>query len=429
MWPFKTKKQIVQHTKAQKIIVPSSNWNSYVLQSDGMPLEASIAMEMYDENTAVATSVDLISTPIENMSLILVDQQTNDIVTNSTSEKLLDFIKQPNGFETQSEFIGTLVRHYKLTGNAHIALIGTGQPAEMHSVAPSIVSIIENTNDGYPDEYLISEGVASGNFKRDANIGKITRFLNSNGIMEFYHIMAYSNSSKKIKGSSPLEAAAADVRQQIAGRIHNVSLLKQGGKMSLAIIFKDEVPPTSDTIKDREEMIKDRIEGPGKAGKIGVFSSKDGIDIQNFGSTNNDMDYKNLDMMASKAIYNRFGIPLPLVDTAGSTFSNVESSIPYFYRQVVLPTANVIFKNMSKVLLPRFGFDSRRYVLTYDENKIATLAKLKLDELKERKEIGIETINELRGLLPGRPDVDGGDEILVSMTQTPLTNVGSTVGM
>ena len=70
---FKKKKQPILQKKAQTIIPGSPVFSSYVLNTDGSPLNSAIAMQIYEENGAVATSVDKIAEPIEDT---LQDVQT-----------------------------------------------------------------------------------------------------------------------------------------------------------------------------------------------------------------------------------------------------------------------------------------------------------------------------------------------------------------
>ena len=78
------------------------------------------------------------------------------------------------------------------------------------------------------------------------------------------------------------------------------------------------------------------------------------------------------------------------------------------------------------MVLPRYGLDPSKVRLTYNPESIPALAASRLDELKTRKELGLETINEMRGALPDREDVDGGDAILVPASMVPIAAISVT---
>ena len=418
-------------TNTKQIVVPANEFNSYIYgqSSFDRALTDSIALQYYDDSPAIATAIDLITNPIEQMNLVIYDNQEQKNIESSQANDLLSFLRQPNGFQGQAEFIGDVTRHYLITGKAWIWLLGTGKPQEIHDINPVIVSTVLNSQDNYSDYYMIQSGIGQGQYNRVEKAKELTRFISISGINELYQIARYSNHIDKTTGSSPLEAISKDIRLQLQGRIHNVKLLEAGGRLSLLIVFHDDTPPIDAVIKQRDKLIKERISGVENTGKIAQFSSSDGIDIKNMNISNQDMDYANLEKMASNSIYNRFGIPLALIDLTGSTFSNVEASIPYFFHSTVLPVANKIFSNLSKCICPRFGLDSRRFKITYDINKINQLEKYILENLELRRKTGIETTNELRAQLKNRPPVTNGDEVLIGVNQVPLSSVFDNVGL
>ena len=72
--------------------------------------------------------------------------------------------------------------------------------------------------------------------------------------------------------------------------------------------------------------------------------------------------------------------------------------------------------------MPRYGMDD--LYLSYDPENIKVLMRQMLLELEARRKINIETINELRMLLPSRESVDGGGAIYQPAT---LVAVGEDV--
>lgn len=377
---------------------------------------ARMAFEFYRQNSAVATAVDMIAEAIEQIRPVLKDTEGNI----EDSSEVLELLTTPNGFETYAEYIGQLSRHYLLKHDSHTVAMGNVRrdPSELYAIKPYLINPMINNMDKYPQQYIVSESVGRGHYTRDQQ-GKIVRFLDGS-MKELYHIMGFSSRSNQVEADSPLEAAALETKQQIEGRVHNLSMLKNGGRLSMVVNFKDDDPGISDdTHRDRRRRVREEYSGSENAGKVAVISGG-AIDIKELGKTNRDMDYTNLDKIASNAIYLRYGIPLPLVSLEASTFNNIENAIVFFYEATVLPLYDVLFNNLSKFLLPRYGMDPRKVRLTYNEEMIKPLMTKRLQEIKLRKEINVETIDELRALIPGRDDIPGGDKVYQNATLVPV---------
>jgi len=175
-----------------------------------------------------------------------------------------------------------------------------------------------------------------------------------------------------------------------------------------------------DEHKERTQKINETFGGPENAGKIGVMSGGDVEKVEELGTTQKDMDYAELDRIAGQAIYFRYKIPLPLITVSASTFNNMQTGIEMLYDNAVLPLADKLFSGLTRFLLPRFGIDMNTARITYNPDSLQALKTRRLDELKKRKDIGVETANELRESIPNRGPVDGGDVIYQPATMVPI---------
>ncbi|MCK5018040.1 MAG: phage portal protein [Candidatus Peribacteraceae bacterium] len=401
----KTVPAIEQKGQTTEVIwpLPEGSFIEYALGLGGR-VTASKAMQFYRTNSTIATAVDKIATKVEQISPVLKTKDNKFI----KEHPVIDLLKSPNPFDTWQEFIGKMSRHYLLKHDSHLSLLGNVQrpPLELYAVKPENVSTTQAA-DYFPAAYNVTVGPGRGHYLRK-EVGRLARFLDGN-MKEFYHMMGFSSRSDEIQGDSPLEAAALEAKQQIQGRTHNLSLLKNGGRLSLVVSFKDADGTDDDEHKLRKQRINEDLGGSGNAGKIAVVSGAQ-VDIKEVGTNNKDMDYAMLDKVASQAIYLRYEIPLPLVSTDASTYNNVENALFDFYENTVLPHVDILFSGLSKVLLPRYGIDDM--VISYDPESINTLIRQKLEEIKTRKDINIETINELRALLPNRESISAGGDTL-----------------
>lgn len=385
----------------------------------GGRVSARQAMQFYRDNSSVATAVDWIADSFEQIKPILETKNSKGVISYNNDHEIIKLLTRPNGFQTWQEFGGMLSRHYLVKHDSHIAALGNinRPPIELYSVKPLNVSTVEDGRDGFPGYYNIPSGIGRGNYSRKESLRVGTRFYDG-PLKELYHIMGFSSRPNNVEGDSPLEAAALEAKQQIDGRVHNLKMLRNGGRLSLLVSFKDE-RLDDDEHAERVKRINEGWAGPDNAGKIAVVSGAE-MDVKELGTTNKDMDYVKLDQAAAFAIYMRYKIPLPLVSVKASTFNNMRTAIIMLYDIAVLPHADTVFAGLSKMLLPRYGLDSATTRITYNPDSITALMARRLEELEKRKKINIETPNELRTLLPNREPVEGGDSLYQPANLVPM---------
>lgn len=412
---FRSKEKPRVERKAQTLSLEwpleAGSFIEYALGYGGK-VTAEMAMKFYRNNSTVATAVDKIASRVEQITPVLKNSE-GDIVNN---HPILDLLDAPNPFDTWQEFIGKVSRHYLLTGDSHLCLLGNTErpPLELYAIKPQNVYPTQG-RDYFPASYQVPVGPGIGHYLRDEKT-RMARFLD-NGMKELYHIMAFSSRSDELDGDSPLEAAAMEAKQQIKGKLHNMSLLDNGGRLSLIVSFKDPDGIDDDEHKQRKKRINEDLGGAANSGKIAVISGSE-VEIKEVGVSNKDMDFIELENIASQSIYLRYEIPLPLVTLDASTYDNYENAILDLYENTVLPLVDIIFSGMTRVLSPRYGLED--YYLTYDAEAIKVLMRQMLKEIKERRLINIEPINELRALLPNRESLPGGDVLYHPASMIPV---------
>ena len=97
--------------------------------------------------------------------------------------------------------------------------------------------------------------------------------------------------------------------------------------------------------------------------------------------------------------------------------NNFERGIEDLYDRAVIPYAEILFSGLTKLLRHRYR-DSFECI-SYDPESITALRGRMIRELKERKEINIETVNELREGLPNREPLEGMDTFYQPATLIP----------
>jgi HK97 family phage portal protein len=433
IWPFgKSSKNEPEQTgtksriiggQEQILLQPGDFLNYAIGYGQGLTgyetLSHAQAMQIYQQSSSVATAVDIIAQEIERINPVvhMPDGSLDD------SHEILSLLQNPNDWnETWSFFIGSLARARLLTGNDYTFGLGliTNPPLELYAVKPSNTNIEAGNIDQRPTAYSISNGDGRGTYTRNrAKTGY--RFYDGN-LKELWHNQAYSSTTSNLQGDSPLKAICLDVYSQIKGRIHNTSLLDNGGRPSLLVTFKDAM--TSDQHIERRDLINEQVSGGTNAGKI-IVASAESMDVTELGTNNKDMDYANLERISEHATYKRYRVPLPLISTDALTDNNMAHAVYQLYDFAVLPNTEALLSSLTMFLMPRYGLDPSEYKLTYNPEEIEALKQRQIDTLKKKRELGIESINELREGLPNREPVEGGDTILVSSTMIPITETST----
>ena len=373
------------------------------------------AFQFYRQNSSVATAVDMIADAFEQIEPII--EFADGRIQGDGA--VIELLKNPNAYQTWSDFAARISRHYLLTNQTHFYGIGNVslKPIEIYPIKPTNISVTTG-EDEYVDTFYVGFGVGSGSYFRTLSKERIMRYYDGT-LRELYRISGFSSMSTDASADSPLQAAALETNQQIKGRIHNLKVLSNGGRLSLLIVFKEEFL-NSDEHLQRTQRINETFGGAENAGKIGVMSGGDIQEVREMGNSNRDMDYVQLDQVASQAIYFRYKIPLPLITTSASTFNNMQTAIEMLYDFAVLPLADKLFSGLSRFLLPRFGIDQNSARITFNPDSLQSLKTRRLEELLKRKTIGVETINELRESIPNRDAIPEADVLYQSATLIPI---------
>jgi HK97 family phage portal protein len=371
------------------------------------------AMEFYRTSSSVAIAVDMIADEVEHLEPVIRTEDGKYIQDHD----LLRLLKSPNGFDNWSGFIGASARHYLLTRECFYYGGGgiSRPPLEMFAVKPQTISTVENAADRYPQIFMVTDGRASGTYTRLEKARKVNYF--DGGLRELFRVHGFSSRTDETRADSPLEAVALEAKQQIQGRVHNLALLDNGGRLSLIVQFKDAM--SEDEHIARRDSLNRTLSGAGNAGRIAVVSSSD-MEIKEAGTNNKDMDYAVLDQVAREALFLRYKIPLPLVSNDAATDNNMSHAVFQLYDRCVLPLADVLLDGLGRFLLPRYGLDPARACITFNPESIDALVSRRVDMLLARQKLGVETINELRAQLPNREPLEGGDTLYQPSTMVPV---------
>ncbi len=361
------------------------------------------ALTLYEKSTAVSVPINMVVDSFKTVDPILT------IRGERVSEHpLLELLQNPSPYFTRIQLFDVLGKDYLITGNAYIAGLGNpnNPPLELQPVSPRNVQITRGQG-GLPSQYLVGGDSLTGAFDReDTKYGvNFVKFPSS----DMKQIRMYSTKGNSLlEGQSKLLSACREARQHILGSEHNVSLLESGGRLSLVFHFGADMD--EQTFEDARQRILSQYGGSSKAGTIGVtVGGSDTMDIKEFGINAKDMDFANLQQMAKQAVALQYQVPLALVTMEASTFNNYTEAKLALYDNAVIPLVMEIMGGLSDWLLPKYGLNPATDILTFDQDKITALQGRRNREMKIRKDIDVETNNEIRALMSLDP-YDGGDE-------------------
>ncbi len=361
------------------------------------------ALALFEKSTAVSVPINLIGNPFSVIDPVLLADR--EIVRD---HPVLDLLKRPSPYFTQEHFLEMLAKNFLITGEAVVVALGAVNkpPLELQPISPGVVSVVEGDG-GIARSILVSGNTLSGTYEWN-RMGAVVRYFDG-ALRELKLIRNWSTKrNSMLRGMSPLVSASQEARQHILGTQHNASLLQNGGRVTLVFHYKQHM--SHDDFKETVERVRSQYGGSKRAGSI-LVTAGDDLDVKEAGVTNKDMDFANLQLLAQKSVALQYGVPLPLITNERQTFNNYARAELALWDNAIIPLAKRLFGGLGDLLLPRFGEDPARMKITLDPDGITALVERRNEELLKRKQIGIETDNELRAQM-GREPYDGGDVIL-----------------
>lgn len=391
------------------VLGTSEALGSFLIFGHGKAATASSALALYDDSSAVSIPVNMVADAFTIMEpVLLVDRK---IVRSSP---VLDLLNNPSPYYTRELFQEFLGKEYLITGEcSFIGLGGTKRPPlELQPISVKNLQVVEGVG-GVPHNIHVSGNTLAGVYRPEIKNGHL-RYIDT--LRELTQIRNYNTRSNSLlRGQSVLLAASRDVRQHVLGGTHNISILEKGGRMSVIFHFEDDMD--DEDFEAAKQRVREQYGGSSNAGEIGVTAGSQ-LKINNLGSSSKDMDFAILQRMAIKATTLVLRVPLPLVTDERQTLNNYRQGILALYDDAVIPLSKKIYGGIGDAIFPRFGMDPRTTRITFDPDQISALVERRIEEIKKRASIGVESDNEIRSLL-GIGPYEGGDVILKQSSLIP----------
>jgi len=416
---IRKKSNPVQERKSLPLGLFSSSLYSY----GHYDLAAYVVIGLFCRTAPLGNAIDILSTEFSSLMPQVRDTNKNKVVTN---HPVLELLKTPNADSTTAEFLYSLCAFYLITGNSYI--VGTGRvnkpPLELWTVFPQQILVEASSTDGLAEVITNQRSTEAVSFRRE-EVADRFRFYNKDE-REIWQIKRFNPSADLLIGQTPASPILPEIDQYNSSSIHNVSLLRRGGRPSgilMASLGKGEEgkrskPLTDDQYTRLKEQANNFLMGAENAGTIFIAEGAN-ISYKDMITSNRDMDFMKGRQDVRQVIYNRYHIPLPFVNPDRQTFANMGLAKEQLYDNGVLPLADRLFNELSIFLLPRYK-GSENLVLTYDKSCIPALQNRQTRDIKQKSETGIYTINELRAFAGMESLDDGGDMLYRPASMVPI---------
>lgn len=415
-WPWSSTPEPRKRETKSFVLGTTDALGKFLILGSAGATTASSALSLFQQSTAVSVPINMIA---DAFSVVGLAVQIDDKII--FDHPVLTFLTQPSPFYDQELFLNVITKDYLVTGEAMIVALGNVNrpPLQLQPISPSASSPSATQNSDAPTSWIVSGRTLPGTYAATPSVTapRVRYLLVDSNLREFHQIRNYSpRNNSLLRGQSLLVAAAREARSHIMGTEHNVSILEQGGRVSLAFHFEEDMD--EEDFEATRDAIIARYSGAQNAGTVGVTAGGK-LNIEELGKTPKDMDFAGLQQLAKKSIAQQYKVPLPLISDERQTLNNFAIGNLAFYDQAVLPVARAVLGGLSRLLMPRYGLDPRRARLIVNQDTVTALVQRRNEELQKRKQIAIETINELRAFI-GREPVEGGDILYQPAALVPV---------
>lgn len=369
--------------------------------TDNKLVDAKKALYYYDVVSPVATAIDLINDEFKNLTLVI---DNGDEIVNKAD--ILNFLKQPNDDMVQADFLETLGVYFLAANEVYIVATGAinRPPAELLVISPEQVDVKRN-KDGFIGRIEVQkEGGGKEIFERSETK---FRFYNKEDDAEIWQIKGF-NSKQTGRGRSKLNSVAYEVEQYLQCAIHNLALLENGVRASGAFVADGDL--SEEQFLRLKQEADEKYSGSLNAGKPMVLEG--GMKWLEMSINPKDMDFPTLKKGVMSSIFTRYKIPEALVSTEHMARATMEESKLNLYDNAVLPFANRMFAEITAFLAPRFNMKENELIIP-NLDDITALEIRRTKALKNKKELGVLTINEMREEIGEGRIVEGGDIVYI----------------
>lgn len=348
---------------------------------------------------AASNAVDKIAKACATTEPMSIDEKKP---IDTTANLLLD---KPNQRMNGDQLIYKVVEDIYKGGWSAVVLIGNvkSKATEMYYVKPTKISLFVNVK-GIIERYTVLNDDYQGIYILQDD----GRFLNEENPFLELVIVEYPNRL------SILDSIKEEIEALRIGVMRNTSLVRNGGRMSTLLAFKNYVD--QDEMQARIESIRNAITKKNYGAILGVNSGENGVDVKEMGLSPKDMDFLQFQEWCRREVYFRCGVPIPLIDNKAATDNNMKWAKLQLYTETVVPLCDIIYGKIGNAIAAR---ENKNYKTVTNQMAIPSIRDSVITDLETRTKINVETKNELRASM-GLDPIQGGDQLFIEARMVPI---------
>lgn len=345
----------------------------------------------YAENVYLFRAIDYLANAIAGIKLELYSDSSKE--KKYETHPFLDLLNKPSGDTSQVELIKSFVSYSALSGNGYMYATksASGKPIGLWALPPQGMDITVN--------------------KFNQKIYKYTSNTPQPQLIDNKSLLHYRafNPASILYGLSPVAVAAALIEQFDSGVEWQLSLLRNSGRPSGALITQQTLSEPS--FNNLKEQMEENFTGPENAGKPMVLDG--GLDWKSFSMSPLELDWGKSKESIARDIALAIGVPPILLDQGQATYSNYQEARLSFFVETVLPFLDLLMSKFN-AWLPDL-YPGEKLYLAYAKDDIEALQEDRtavVTRVNAQHTTGYITANEARKL-SGLDEIDGFDFIIV----------------
>lgn len=363
----------------------------------------SFAKEAYGKNVVAYQAINRIGDALASVKLGIYRGETE-----LADHPLSALLKRPNPLQSYGDYMRAKVGFLLLSGNGYEERVTVGKDVrELYQLRPDRMTIIPGTN-GAPLAYEYNVNQRKHRWEVDP------RTLDS----DVRHLKMF-NPLSDWYGMSPIEAGAYAIDQNNESMAWMQALLQNSARPSGALTVKDGGTLSDDNFTRLKTQIEEQYSGSANAGRPMLLEG--GLEWQQMGLSPADMAILETKFSSARDIALAFGVPPQLLGIPGdNTYANYAEARLAFWEDTALPLLGMILDDWNAWLA-----GPQKVEIRPDTDSIPAIAEKRL-KMWEMADASTDlTVNERRAM-KGYGPVPGGDVVLVSSAQIPLSMAGDT---
>ena len=358
------------------------------------------AREAYGKNVVAYQSINKIAEAISSVRLTVFRGEQELI-----DHPLIKLLDRPNPMQSGADYMQAKISYLLIAGNGYEERVKIGQDVrELYQLRPDRMKVVPSPA-GMPAGYVYAVGGRTITWDVDpATLDSDVRHLKLfNPLDDWY-------------GMSPIEAGAYSIDQHNESMAWMQALLQNSARPSGALVVSGGNSLSDDNFNRLKSQIEEQYSGSGNAGRPMLLEG--GLDWKSMGLSPTDMGIIEAKYSAARDVALAFGVPPQLLGIPGdNTYSNYAEARLAFWEDTVLPLLDLIVQDWNVWLAAPYGVELRPNIddipaIADKRTKLWDMANASTDL----------TINERRAMKGFQP-IDGGDVVLVSAVQVPLSDM------